>query len=596
MSSKKLILISIGPVQTFIQQSRKTVDLYNGSNIFNELIKSSCDFLKEKFNQLKILYPHNQDTGVNCSNYLLAVANGDDNIFCNMEKELTKNIMASILKKYTDCLFKGDTTKVNKTNRYKEILQKQIKDAFNIYCVYTDFNQENYKESYKKVYRQLAGLKNAGTFEQLNEKGAKKCSMCAKRNGIFYSKLTNYSRRYLDENNIEIEGGKIKEGETLCHICFLKRYMKLEAKYPSTVKISTYGWCNRKNKKIKDEYDNLINNIDKTIDEKRYYKDWILEKVKDSDSKRKIKEYLDKKLYKNSYGEKDIPTKYYALVKIDVDDLGKWLSGEYFKNENLLNNQKQLSNGLYEFAKKFNKIIEDKDEDKDEEKVVYAGGDDFLFFVTLDELFDVLEEIERNFKDIQNIDIIRNSKRKLTYSTSIVVAHYKTPLSEVLRVITDKLEAVKDKYKDIISDKETRKNGIAVTFITYSNTLRSAYFKNDKLSLLKKYIVNVNNEISRSFIYTLEREFNYIADVLSYEDMISTKKMFKLELERCICRKLKSKDIEKMSSQIKDLKMFLDNQVKEVSSNKYKLDLQNYFNFLHIGEELSKEMFERRLG
>ena len=446
MLEEKLILVTIGPVQSFIGQARKTVDFYAGSKMITKMIEWSYEILEGELGNIEILHPYLKYEGnekFKCfPNYFLAKAKFDEEKFNDLDEKLREKVYEKLVEYYR----KSFHDKYNET-----ILREHIEDCFNIYLIYNDYCDKCYKQNYEDIYKKLNAVKNTRRFKQMNESG-RKCSLCGIRNGIFYREKDSIEYLLSKEAIPLNENNKLNENESLCYICFMKRFsggFENEMRSPSTVKVATLGWVKRKNKNQLDDYNNLIRVLikDEDIDEKRYYEDWILNKLREKgkcEEKNKIIKKYMQELYKGENDKKDMPTKYYAVIKMDIDDLGKWLSGEYFKDDDLLNQQISLSKILYEFSQKIEHLLEDKG------KVVYAGGDDFLFFVTLDNMFEVIKEIENNFEEVQSIDCIKNSNKKITFSTSVVVAHYKTPLSQVLKILNETLNIAKERYLSLI--------------------------------------------------------------------------------------------------------------------------------------------------
>ncbi|MBD3840202.1 MAG: hypothetical protein IE878_07495, partial [Epsilonproteobacteria bacterium] len=193
--------------------------------------------------------------------------------------------------------------------------------------------------------------------------------------------------------------------------------------------------CGERNQAKKDKEDNLclicytkrkceINNVDK--EKFPSLADIVTFDREDKLNGQDAKAFLDA-----NASEK----KHYALLHFDVDSLGKTLSG---LNEQ---GQKDLSTALGDFTLKAKKIVDADNVGK----TVYAGGDDFLGFVNLASLFKVIDELYCDFKSM-GID--------LTFSTSIVIAHYKTPLHKVLDYSRELLEESKKHFDD--------KNGLGI--------------------------------------------------------------------------------------------------------------------------------------
>ena len=75
-------------------------------------------------------------------------------------------------------------------------------------------------------------------------------------------------------------------------------------------------------------------------------------------------------------------------------------------------------------------------------QVVYAGGEDFLGFLNLKHLFEVMIELRERFGQI---DLAPFTDEKLTFSAGIAIAHFKSPpLYEVLKWARRMEQAAKD--------------------------------------------------------------------------------------------------------------------------------------------------------
>ncbi|WP_242866694.1 type III-B CRISPR-associated protein Cas10/Cmr2 [Clostridium sporogenes] len=73
-----LLGVTVGPIQTNIQKSRKLRDLYNSSKIVSDIMKKIIKYLKIKDEKLKIIYPSIKDvnnTRIDITNYLICEIN-----------------------------------------------------------------------------------------------------------------------------------------------------------------------------------------------------------------------------------------------------------------------------------------------------------------------------------------------------------------------------------------------------------------------------------------------------------------------------------------------------------------------------------------
>jgi len=258
------------------------------------------------------------------------------------------------------------------------------------------------------------------------------------------------------------------------------------------------------------------------------------------------------------------PNKYYALIYLDGDEMGKWLAGEKLpsvehgyaqsvwqnlpeefrgKVKELMGNKiltpathSAISVALRNYTIEFvRKIVEEEHLGK----LVYAGGDDVLAFVNLRDLFDVIEKLRWAFSgqiefDDNGIIVPKYSNNsgfvlkdgmyhltmgpKSTCSVGVVIAHYR----EHLKIVVDKV------FKANSLAKESGRNRFAITLLTGSGRERTAVcnwlvdsvYKNDSedsiltTRILKELQRAMDNDepryISNRFVNALRKEFERI--------------------------------------------------------------------------------------
>ncbi|DAB30031.1 MAG TPA: hypothetical protein CFH84_06265 [Sulfurimonas sp. UBA12504] len=245
--------------------------------------------------------------------------------------------------------------------------------------------------------------------------------------------------------------------------------------------------------------------------------------------------------------------KHYALLHFDVDSLGKTLSGLPEKG------QIELSEKLGEFSIKAKKIVDKSG------KTVYAGGDDFLGFVNLASLFEVIDELYCDFESM---------KMDLTFTASILIAHYKAPLHKVLDYSRELLEESKNHFDD--------KNGVGIMVMSSNAIISKTICRYEDIGLLQKM---KEKEIAKHIHFKLPMIFNTLSE-MSYDEMLMEKAMIAVEIKRLLKRENPNfeKDDE-LKELHKKLTIFLNKQTKELSANRYKLDFENFIGFLKTLEQ-----------
>jgi len=422
-------------------------------------------------------------------------------------KKIGKDLEEKINSIFFNAIFK-------ETNCYDSAL----KDFFQVFWVAVEL-KENYQGSYKQLERNLGAVKNLRTFKQEPpQESGQKCSLCGERNGLFYN--SDERPKYIVKKATRVIDAQIKENETVCLICYTKR--KCE-----------------------------INNVDK---EKFPLLADIV--VLNKESKPQDAEaFLDA-----NPSEK----KHYALLHFDVDNLGKTLSGLD------ADGQIKLSTALGDFALKAKTIVDTQNNNIENTRcTIYAGGDDFLGFVNLAYLFEVMQEIKDAFREAK-----ASLPYELTFSTSIVIAHYKAPLHKVLDYSRELLEESKNHFED------KKKNGVGIMVMSSNAIISKTICRYEDIGLLKEL---KTAEIAKNIHFKLATIFDYLGE-MSYDEFLTQKAMIEVEIKRLLNREKPNfeKD-EELKELHKKLISFFGNQTK---GDSYTIDFDNFIGYLKTLEQL----------
>jgi CRISPR-associated protein Cmr2 len=520
-----------------------------------------------------------------------------------------------------------------------------------------------YQILYTTLEKSIGARKNLRKFEQKPETG-RKCSVCGERNVLFFWEIKN-KNKFLKYNQTacdltcKIEEKYLTDGEGLCALCFLKRtferYLEKEVdsifedfSFPSVAEVACADF-KEKAKELPEfkEYENKffeyipvrylnINSLPKLKLEETLEGSWFHEenltekKIRDElgveidiQKIKELKNILTNKLYEQA-GK---PKKYYAILYLDGDNMGKWLSGEllpeiqYAYNskvwEKLPENFKKdlqrytpnkiltpaihstISTALRNYAIEFvKKIVEEEHLGK----LIYAGGDDVLAFVNLKDLFDVMEKLRWAFSgyiklDQEKIEIDTTNNngfvlkdgvyyltmgKNATCSMGVVIAHYKEPL----KIVIDKVFEMNKKAK------EARKNRFAICLLKHSGEERIgvAEWRIDNYLTTKilkdlKDCMNKDREekryISDGFIQKFKMEFVKLKKTSFSEGIINT------ELKRLVTRAYNGRPNEDKEEKRK----FIENFVKSAEKLFWRSseDIDNFTNLLEIVGFMNKE-------
>lgn len=433
-----LFLFTIGPVQSFIAQARKTQDLYAGSQILTELTGVAAAAAQKS--GIRLIFPSDIRPDSPVPNRFIGKT-----LVNTLDADLQEigHKVETAVQEHLDFLSKEALTAASISST-DERFWKQINSHLDINWLFYPIEGEGdiaYRTAYKAIEQEMASVKNLRILRQNREQG-RKCSLDGERNALFFGKGTT-NPKYLTQGQIVGTGGFwLNQNEGLSAVSFIKRgYRKGKAKngrsFPSTAEIALLHEISAK-KGIFDMYKACLGNDE--FDAQLCYKENLtskyLKKNGYADVLEKCPPSVLEKLRGEVFGSKELP-KHYALIAFDGDKMGKILSGDVsiFKGNNLEEFQQAVSKRLLVFANEVHQYFETPENEK-AGKVVYTGGDDFLGFVSLNSLFDVVSWLRHTFHQKVNKPLKEDGYFKdevnFTFSAGIVMAHYKIPLSIVL--------------------------------------------------------------------------------------------------------------------------------------------------------------------
>jgi CRISPR-associated protein Cmr2 len=609
--SDHLFLFTIGPVQSFISQARKTQDLYAGSYLLSHL----CRIAGKKAEEIsgnKTIFPKLDNKSIP-NRFIIRFNLAQD--LQTIGQEIENSVWEEI-KKITNTILKKLNIEQPPYHFYE-----QLQHFFSVYWLFYPIDNNGYAHAYREIERLLGAVKNVRSFKQLEEIG-RKCSLDGKYNALFYNVRGNgrppafVEKKYNGLGDpIEFKNDtRIQAGEGLSAISFLKRFLKdanlllvpehsFLSDFPSTARVSLLHILSKYEnsgnlngqiifKKYKDKFG-------KDFDEQLYYEENL------------TSNYFEKKGLENIVGAiprlkndlEDIKkfvskeglslTKYYALIMFDADDMGKWNSGEFLK-EQAKNDLEQFHKTLTSKLSDFGKYAQEYIDFNEYGKTVYAGGDDYLGFVNLNYLFKVIQRLREEFK--KHVDLSEFSDNKMTFSAGVVIAHYKTPLSEVLKW-TRKMEKTAKEMK--------YKNAFAIAVLKHSGEIVESVLpwlsecEQDKQVKiwLPKVIEHLTRNLekkyfSNTFIHNLSNELLRLKDHTNDLPSDLNKETIECEIKRLVNRsymdtsvseELRKKRIEKINQNV----ILLFNTCME---NWKQQPVSNFLSILHIADFISREV------
>jgi len=385
-------------------------------------------------------------------------------------------------------------------NNIKGDLPRDLRETMEIWLQHTtSVNEGNFYHLSYQILSAILAQKSRlwSTWEERPLRNARKCLMCGRRNALVWRDGDEYrvwrNGRWESISKSISEKHFLKEKERLCAVCLVKRlyrevFEKLFNAHPSefesVVEIAARDFLQM--------LDDVTKGTLKLVDIELVYKhEWDSEEKRKS-SIRKLKDLGCIESVRNELEQKwnkISPRKYYAILAMDGDEIGRLLSGEKlppFRNflhpafveeiervnapiRNLLNRSRVLtpshhiaiSRAMKDFS--LNRVPEIVE--RYEGMLVYSGGDDVLALFPVDKVLEAAYEIQRAFReDFYERDgrIYMGLGNKATMSAGIVFAHYKWPLYDALERARKALKRAKDKYG---------RNAFCATFIKRSGEI-----------------------------------------------------------------------------------------------------------------------------
>ena len=448
--------------------------------------------------------------------------------FCLEDKIEETNVPNFLLYRF---FYKG-----NKANReieefiYRKLLGNMNEEKIPVdlipYIVVEDIKENNYEEAYYKIHRKLNAYKN--------------------------NRLE--SRKFLKER--EEEEAQKKE-QQICSLCGIRYGKKCDGRKGKV----------RSNRVQVEEDDEVLC---KECEEKREYTRIGFESVDD------IAEI----------GKKD--GIYYALIRADLDDMGKKIAkvDEAYREEGLLKWQVLLKKFLKDFSNKIEKMVQEID--KNHNLLVYAGGDDLLFFCPIDQVMNILQKIEGLLQESWKGIVVAEKgeiETTITMSKCVTIAHKKAPLKRVIQLSKNYLETTK-KYR--VNENDNEKDNIGFLLILNGYEQSFSVIKKYNLKYVNQLLEGIGKDFSRNLLYQLQERIRVFGmEVDSEQEVINT--IICNDMKMLLKTKCRKEAIEKYKESFD----VLYSQFTERCGKIMKINSKYFFELLYIIDKWAAELKEK---
>lgn len=431
------------------------------------------------------------------------------------------------------------------------------------------------------------------TLERYNktpQKDGWKCWVCGENLSILGDTLSYGDLR------------KMWRDEPLCPVCLLKRYYPawfrkhfgkdIGFESVTDVALRYNNWISTFEEEYGNEFSGVLKKINESlviqgrpIDSDLYYVENLTEQAIKKILRKSGKDgeincdliQTAREVLKNAYKEIGKPSKYYAILVMDGDDMGRLISGEvetgsfflinrlheslknYFKKECGAENvryyptpqlHRSISEALANFA-----LHEVPKEVEGNGILIYAGGDDVLALFPVDTAIKTALEIRNAFRSTGKDGRILPGWR---ISAGLLIVHYRHPLYDAL----DKARILLKKAKS-----KSGKNSIAIGLLKRSGSYYEGAYPwgvLEKLENLAK--LARDKKVSKRFIYHILKELDVwpeeaLEELLKYELNRHVEKNYRKEVLDLLKKVMREMNKEEIRNIVTFLKILTDEEV-----------------------------------
>jgi CRISPR-associated protein Cmr2 len=415
-----LLLISIGPVQTFIASAQRTSDLWSGSHIVNRLAKTAARTICAEADKNQLIMPHIGDDwkeALHASSHL-AISNKIEAYILTAPDEMGEKIHQALHAELLELVAQLDTritkafTQMNVSNKQRieqalaqirALTQQQVLDLLEFYWVAVPFDVEkqlpaSYAAQSLWLQKLLTARKYTHDFPQAIGNTQPKSSIDGQLESVIPEALyaSNQERHTRDVKELAVTHNK----DSLLYDLF---------RAGPAERLSGIDLLKRRGIYSDDEPHSFLSTS-------------------------------------HLAGRRLQPAPYYAIIQADGDSMFE-LTMQQARGEDGMQKHQQLSQALAAFSQEAQQIVNDH-----QGCMIYAGGDDILAFMPLHTALHCTQELSRSFATkMQAFQHAGN--RPASLSTGLAIVHHLALLLSARAIAKQAVETAKSQDK---------KNGLSI--------------------------------------------------------------------------------------------------------------------------------------
>jgi len=464
--SDALLTFAIGPVQGFIAEARRPLDLYGGSTLLSELMRAAVTALEN--GGARLIYPSAASAPSIPNKCLVALPAERVEASAKAAEQAVQQRLRDYGGRAREIL--ADIESVRPDGQWDEIFNRQLETHLEIFWAAVPLpGGSDYSHAYTELNRSFAACKRTRHFAPIWEDG-RKDSLSGQRSALHTkgSDANEYWRTVATSRRFTGAALKPDGRERLDALGAIKRFA-FSQPIPSTSSIAATDFIERavakpETWKLLQSYSDLLARSSLPFYRVQWHEAWpydgdllfletleparlkesygIAEAMLSGEQLEAARKTL-KELHKAAGGP---PNLYYAVLQMDGDSIGKRVNDCPSEEAH-----QELSRQFADFARCARAIIE-----KDRGVAVYTGGDDVLALLPMQRALPIGEELAGAFSQL-----VPGAHA----SAGIAIAHYLAPLDLVLRAAREAEHGAKE-IKD--------KNAVCVTVLKRSGEPVSA--------------------------------------------------------------------------------------------------------------------------
>ncbi len=472
---KYLLTLSIGPVQDFIAAARRTADLQAGSKLLQQLAMHLAQDIQDKGGTL--IFPASAQ--VPGPNKVVATIDTDDP--ATFAQQLREGAVQWLWQQWQTA-----RERINSVPLDDHLAEEQIKHFLEFYAAWVPLNGD-YPQARLQAERLLAGRKALRDFRQVPcRPGRPKSPLDPSRDTVL--KMENGLRI---PEQAQKEPLFLKRTEYLDAVSMLKRLLG-EKGVPSTSYMAAQAILPIADQQAVQELQSISDHAPGAVDiGDLMFPTRVQEEIEEGEPP--LSNYLQRHQTEIDQLRRRILTKfglsecppYYAILAADGDRMGQLISAQRD-----MQSHQELSEALANVADKMRAVVKNHSG-----YTVYAGGDDLLAFLPVNQILSCACELAAAFRKAME-PFCGDSSEAGTLSIGVAIVHRMEMLQQALEWAREAEKEAKNSRNAVAIALHTR-GGVPMTAVTA--------FKDDPyLDEWRQWLKAFRAGLTRGFPYELQ--------------------------------------------------------------------------------------------